>query len=148
MRMESRANGTVSGKASRIVTGWSQDSNWAARIRYMKTMERRKANPKFRAVVPISFEVPVTPTWYTGSRFMDLAYLQRASRADCWSYPVCMLALMVTWRRREIRSTSEGPWLSWNRATLSMLTAPSLVEGTAIWLTPSAVVRHSGTARA
>ncbi len=65
--MESRANGTVSGSASKIVTGWSHDSNWAARIRYMKMMDSRNARAKFRAAVPISFEVPVTPTRYAGS---------------------------------------------------------------------------------
>ena len=37
------AKGTDKGSVSRIVTGCMNDSNWAARIRYMKTKESRNA---------------------------------------------------------------------------------------------------------
>ncbi len=59
--IDSSANGTVSGSASRIVTGWIQLSNCAARIRYMKMIESRKASRKFRAALPCSRERPVKP---------------------------------------------------------------------------------------
>ena len=42
MRIETRANGTVSGSARRIVMGWSQLSNCAARMRYMKMNGERE----------------------------------------------------------------------------------------------------------
>ena len=49
----------------------------------MKMKESRNARPKLTAAVPISFEVPVAPAWYAGSRFSALTSFQRASRADC-----------------------------------------------------------------
>ena len=45
MISEIRANGTVSGNASRIVIGCTHDSNCAARIRYIKIMDSRNAVP-------------------------------------------------------------------------------------------------------
>ncbi len=52
IKSDSSANGTVSGSADRMVTGWSQLSNCAAMTRYMKTMEStiavRKATAAFR----------------------------------------------------------------------------------------------------
>ena len=57
-RIERSANGTVSGSASRIVTGCSQLSNCAARIRYMKTKDSPKARRKFCAARPCSFDRP------------------------------------------------------------------------------------------
>ena len=47
---DSRANGIVSGRASRIVIGWIKLSNCAARIMYMKTSERTKARMKLSRV--------------------------------------------------------------------------------------------------
>ena len=41
-----RAKGTHRGSESRMVTGWSHDSNCAASTRYMKMSESRKAIPK------------------------------------------------------------------------------------------------------
>jgi hypothetical protein len=61
MSVESRANGTESGSVSRIVTGWMNDSNCAARIRYMKTNERAKASMKDWLARCNSFDWPVTP---------------------------------------------------------------------------------------
>ncbi len=48
------ANGTVSGSASKIVIGCSQDSNCAARIRYMKMNDIPKARMKALPVRAIS----------------------------------------------------------------------------------------------
>jgi hypothetical protein len=47
--MDSSANGSVSGSDSRIVIGWSHDSNCAARIRYMNTSDSTNAMRKFCA---------------------------------------------------------------------------------------------------
>ena len=44
--IEKSAKGSVSGSDSRIVIGWSHDSNCAARIRYMNTSDRPKASMK------------------------------------------------------------------------------------------------------
>ena len=55
------ANGTVSGSASRIVIGWIQLSNCAARIRYMKMIESRNAMRNADAAFPCSRERPVSP---------------------------------------------------------------------------------------
>ena len=44
--IDSRPNGTVTGRAIMIATGWSQLSNCAARIRYMNTAERTNATVK------------------------------------------------------------------------------------------------------
>jgi hypothetical protein len=40
---EKSAKGTASGRLSRIVTGWTTDSNCAARMMYMNAMESMKA---------------------------------------------------------------------------------------------------------
>ena len=53
------ANGSVSGSASRMVTGCSQDSNCAARVRYMKTMASRKASRNALPALAISFDRPI-----------------------------------------------------------------------------------------
>ena len=42
---DSSANGTVSGSDSRMVIGWTQLSNCAARIRYMKMIDRAGRRP-------------------------------------------------------------------------------------------------------
>ena len=55
---ETRANGKVSGKASRIVIGWTKLSNWAARIMYMKRKLRRKATRKFCFDSPMTLALP------------------------------------------------------------------------------------------
>ena len=39
---EKSANGTESGRESRIVSGWTRLSNWVARIMYMKITASRK----------------------------------------------------------------------------------------------------------
>ncbi len=44
-----------------MVIGWIQLSNCAARIRYMKMIERMKASMKFFAAFPCSRERPVSP---------------------------------------------------------------------------------------
>ena len=43
---ERMPNGMASGSVKRIVTGWMNDSNCAARIMYMKTKESTKASMK------------------------------------------------------------------------------------------------------
>ena len=53
------AKGIVSGRARRIVIGWSQLSNWAARMRYMKMNDRAKARRKFCAARPCSLDRPM-----------------------------------------------------------------------------------------
>ena len=58
MMIDSSANGSVSGSDSRIVTGWSHDSNCAARIRYMNTSDSTNAIRKFCAARPSSRERP------------------------------------------------------------------------------------------
>jgi len=47
---EMSANGTVSGSEIKIVMGCSHDSNWAARIKYMKTKAKPNAMAKFKPV--------------------------------------------------------------------------------------------------
>jgi hypothetical protein len=49
IRIESRAKGNVSGRASRIVIGSVKLSNCAASTMYMKTSERAKARMKLTA---------------------------------------------------------------------------------------------------
>ena len=58
---ESSAKGRVSGSASRMVKGCTQDSNCAARIRYMKMKAMRKATMKALPAFAISFERPAAP---------------------------------------------------------------------------------------
>ena len=67
--IEKSANGSVSGSESRIVSGWSHDSNWAARIRYMKTSDRPNASMKARPVRASSRERPANLVRYSGPRF-------------------------------------------------------------------------------
>ena len=57
---ERSANGTVSGRESRIVNGWTRFSNWAARIMYMKTIESVKAQTNSPNVRSISRARPET----------------------------------------------------------------------------------------
>ncbi len=78
------AKGKVSGSAIKIVTGWSHDSNWAARTRYMKMIDSTKASRKFLAALPISLEVPVVPVAYVESSFSALTSRSIASIAACW----------------------------------------------------------------
>ncbi len=42
-QIDSSAKGTQSGRESRMVQGWTRFSNWEARIMYMKTIDRAKA---------------------------------------------------------------------------------------------------------
>ena len=60
-RIDSSANGTVSGSDSRMVIGCSQLSNCAARIRYMKMIDSRNAVAKAAAALPCSRDWPVRP---------------------------------------------------------------------------------------
>ena len=53
------AKGRVSGSARRMVMGCSQDSNCAARVRYMKTMASRKASMNERPALAISLVRPI-----------------------------------------------------------------------------------------
>ena len=55
----------------RMVIGCSQLSNCAARTRYMKTPEERKASRKALAARPCSLERPVRPYEYPVGRLMD-----------------------------------------------------------------------------
>ena len=59
--IESSANGSVSGSDSRIVMGWSHDSNCAARIRYMNTSDSPNAITKAWPVRASSRERPGEP---------------------------------------------------------------------------------------
>jgi hypothetical protein len=45
-RSESKPNGIVTGRAARILIGWIQLSNCAARIKYIKVMLRIRATAK------------------------------------------------------------------------------------------------------
>ena len=67
--MDRSANGSVSGSDSRIVIGWSHDSNCAARIRYMKTSDSRNAVTKFCAARPSSLDRPTSTPRYSGPAF-------------------------------------------------------------------------------
>ena len=58
---DSSANGSVSGRDSRIVTGWSQDSNCAASTRYMKISDRANAVRNAVAVRLSSRDWPLNP---------------------------------------------------------------------------------------
>ena len=44
---DKNANGTDSGRDSRMIAGWPRLSNWEARIMYMKTIDRRNAQQEF-----------------------------------------------------------------------------------------------------
>lgn len=72
MIIDSSANGSVNGSDSRIVTGCSQDSNCAARMRYMKISDSPNARRKFCAARPSSRERPRIACW-PGSMFNELA---------------------------------------------------------------------------
>ena len=52
------ANGSDNGTASRIATGWTKFSNWAAKIMYMKIIARPNAMRKF---CPVSWSVLARP---------------------------------------------------------------------------------------
>ena len=82
-RIEKSANGTVSGSASRIVIGWIQLSNCAARIRYMKMIDSRNANMKFVKARPCSRERPVKPVAYSGGMFSAFVSCTSLSMTVC-----------------------------------------------------------------
>ena len=57
---ESSAKGMESGSESRMVNGWTRLSNCAARMMYMSTTERRKAQMNSWKVVSSSRARPAT----------------------------------------------------------------------------------------
>ena len=65
---DSRANGKVSGSASKMVNGWIHDSNCAARIKYMKMNAMPNAVTKATPAFFSSLERPVGPVSYSGPR--------------------------------------------------------------------------------
>ena len=73
MAVESSANGTASGSVSRIVTGWMNDSNCAAKIRYMKTNDSKNAYRNDSYAFCSSLDWPVTPVRYSGGIFNSAA---------------------------------------------------------------------------
>src|SRR3954471_3089436 len=87
IRLDSRAKGTVIGSDSRMVIGWSQLSNCAARIRYMKTIDRAKAIRKELAALPCSRERPVKPKEKPAGILRSAAVRLRASIAVCDEKP-------------------------------------------------------------
>ncbi len=56
--MRTRAKGSVIGRASRMVIGWTKLSNWAARTMYMKMKLSTKAMPKLCCDSPMIFAWP------------------------------------------------------------------------------------------
>src|SRR4051812_38247409 len=63
---EMSANGTVSGSEIKMMNGFSQDSNCAAKIRYMKTNESPNASKKPLASSDDDLDRPVGTRRYAG----------------------------------------------------------------------------------
>ena len=144
MMIESSANGSVSGSESRIVIGCSQDSNCAARIRYMKTSDSPNAIRKFCAARASSRDRPANRVVYPGPIPSDSAALVIAAIAGVCETPGSRPANTVTWRWRLSRLISAGAVPGVNRATLSSGTLPTRVDGTdscpiasSVWRSPS-----------
>ena len=100
MRSEINANGTVSGSASRMVIGCSQDSNCAARMRYMKMNDIPKARMKALPVRAISFDCPNGTNRNWDGRFSCLTAFSSAAPTSPEPTPGDVLARKVTctWR--------------------------------------------------
>ncbi len=96
MMIDSSANGSVSGSDSRIVMGCSHDSNCAARIRYMNTIDNRNAMRKFCAARPSSLERPAKRVLYPGPMFNDSAARVIAAMAGVCETPGSRPAKTVT----------------------------------------------------
>src|SRR5262249_11022867 len=106
--VESNANGIESGSVNRIVTGWMNDSNCAARIRYINTNDKRNASRNELYARCSSFDWPVTPDEYSGGRLRSLTYemsLFNASDSDALGGK---LELIVTTRCRLSRPIEAG----------------------------------------
>ena len=94
------ANGKVSGNDIKMVIGCSHDSNCAARIKYMNTIDMSRPSAKLLPVCAMSFVAPTPVKWKLGGRFCS----STASRMASWifdsSTPGAALAMSVIWRSR------------------------------------------------
>src|SRR5947209_20608577 len=92
-----------------MVTGCTQLSNCAARIRYMKMIDSRKASMKLVNARPCSRERPVKPDAYSVGRFIFFVSATSASMTVCAECHGAMFAVSITCRCLEIRLIDDDP---------------------------------------
>ena len=98
MMIDSSAKGSVSGSESRIVTGWSHDSNCAARIKYMNTSERYEGNQEVLSGTAQLARAAREARAVPGPMFSASAERCIASIAGVCEKPCCSPAKTVTCR--------------------------------------------------
>src|SRR3954447_12228394 len=130
MRSDKSANGTVSGRERRMMSGMLHDSNCAARIRYMKTNDIENASRKPIASSEDVFDRPVGSRRYSGGACA-------ASKADLTALttslspkPGATLAMNVTCRCRPMRLICDGPEPDFVVMTDVMGTVPCFFDAT------------------
>src|SRR5687767_408607 len=103
------ANGTVSGNDIRMMIGYSQDSNCAARIKYMNTNDSPNASKKPEASSDEDLERPVGTRRYSAEADCLAKAPLMALTTSLSPKPGATLAMKVTWRCRPKRLTCDGP---------------------------------------